>query len=311
MMWAALARPVTRVQWSAIAVQSCGLVVTQFGANCTGAPLLGGGVYLALFASLTITSLCSVWNDATLKATAKEGVSLNAVNSLLYAFGVALNLLVAMLAGAMSPSASRASFFSGLGTPAALLVVLCNSLIGIAVTAVYKYADAVVKTFASACGTAVLFIIGAAVYGVPVNVVVTAGCLSIFAATHLYVTNAAPPTAAVKRRPDGKDEDGGAGGDAAPLSPIGACFASVRAVAGPYLPTATRDWLLAASGLLLVGMLIAAHVLSQAAPSRADPPAGAPRALLAAGEALAQCEGGKAWESASESCAARFTAGWW
>jgi hypothetical protein len=191
LLWRILGRAISPVQWSAIAIQTAGLVITQFGANCKAAntPALAPLTYLALLVSLCITASTSVWNDHVMKATAKAGVSINTVSVALYAAGALLNLGVHLLGGGSVGPA----FFTGMGRPASLVVLLCNSLIGIAVTAVYKYADAVVKTFASACTTAVLFVVGAVFFGVTTNVVVVSGCVCIFVATHLYSSNPAPP----------------------------------------------------------------------------------------------------------------------
>jgi hypothetical protein len=208
LLWRVLGRAISPVQWSAIVIQSAGMVITQFGANCKAAntPVLAPLTYLALLVSLCITAASGVWNDHVMKASAKAGVSLNTMSVALYAAGALLNLGVHLAGGGSVGPA----FFTGMGRPASLAVLLCNSLIGIAVTAVYKYADAVVKTFASACTTAVLFVVGAAFFGISTNVVVAAGCVCIFVATHLYSSNA-PPAAAPATGGGGAAGGGGAG----------------------------------------------------------------------------------------------------
>ena len=213
-----LDRPVSGVQWSSIAIQTAGLVVTQFGANCgTGSTVLSPLTYLALLVSLTLTSFSGVWNDKLMKDSAKENVSINSISVLLYASGALLNTGVHIF----SPSSgSGASFFRGFDRVTTILCLLCNSLIGLAVTAVYKYADAVIKTMASAVSTGVLFFISAFFFGVPINVVVVAGTVSIFIATHLYVTNPEPakkPVASDDATPANREatSSAAAGGSAA------------------------------------------------------------------------------------------------
>jgi hypothetical protein len=204
-MWRFLGRAVSKIQWAAILIQSAGLVVTQFGAKCSSgdavAPLLHPFTYALLAASLTLTSFSGVWNDKIMKDSAREGVSINTISVLLYAAGAVINTVAYALSSAHAGTQGE-SFFKGLGTPSALLCLLCNSLIGIAVTAVYKYADAVVKTLAGAFSTSVLFFVSAFFFGVPVNVVVVAGCVCIFTATYLYVTCPVPAAPA----PAGSDK---------------------------------------------------------------------------------------------------------
>ena len=218
-LFSLLGRRISGVQWSAVLIQSAGLVITQFGANCkaANAPVLAPHVYAALLCSLTITAFSSVCNEKVLKDVGREGVSLNTVNAIMYGAGAALNLGVHVLSG----GGLGASFFAGMGHPSSLAVLLCNSVIGIAVVAVYKYADAVVKSFASACSTAVLFLIGALFFGVSVNVVVAAGCVCIFTATHMYSNNPAPQAA----------EGGSGGGAAAPAAAAAAPAAPAAAAA--------------------------------------------------------------------------------
>jgi hypothetical protein len=58
-----LGRDFSGIQWAAVLLQVCGLVVAQFGASCTNTPILALGVYAGLFVSLTITAFCSVVNE--------------------------------------------------------------------------------------------------------------------------------------------------------------------------------------------------------------------------------------------------------
>lgn len=228
-MRAFLDRPVSSVQWSSIAIQTAGLVVTQFGASCgTGSTVLSPLTYVALLVSLTLTSFSGVWNDKLMKDSAKESVSINSISILLYASGALLNTGVHVF----SPSGgSGASFFRGFDRATTILCLLCNSLIGLAVTAVYKYADAVIKTMASAVSTGVLFFISAFFFGVPINVVVVAGTISIFIATHLYVTNPEPAKkpAASDAAPAHREKDEVVGAAATGGSSGGSASAAVSA----------------------------------------------------------------------------------
>ena len=179
-------RQLSRTQVSAIVLQSCGLIITQFGskAACTkDLPVLPLPAYAMLCVSLTITAFTSVLNENVLKTS---GASLHGINTLLYALGSAVNFL-GLLASGVSPGAICVGF----GSFAALACLLCNALIGIAVSAVYKYADAVVKTLASAVSTILLLIMFSLS---TMNVVLCCGCVVVFVSVHLYISN--PPAAA-------------------------------------------------------------------------------------------------------------------
>lgn len=105
---------------------------------------------------------------------------------LLYAFGFALN--GAMYVYVADPTKR---FFSGFDYTSTYLVLLCQSLFGVTISAVYKYSDATMKTFALLCATSILMFFNVLAFGAPFSLVAAMGCLTVFVATHLYVTNPA------------------------------------------------------------------------------------------------------------------------
>jgi hypothetical protein len=183
----ALQRGISSVQWAAVCLQVCGLAISQFGATGTNAPLLSLGSYAVLLISLTITSICSVYNDKVLKDHANVA-SLHTVNALLYAVGALLNGLVYLFSS--SSTMARSSFFSGFDRPFTWIVLFFNTVIGIVVSAVYKYADATIKTFASGCATSGLLLINILIYNQEFKIVVILACITVFIATYLYATTA-------------------------------------------------------------------------------------------------------------------------
>jgi hypothetical protein len=63
----------------------------------------------------------------------------------------------------LTHSKANVGFFEGYDTVSAKMVIICNAMIGLAISAVFKYADAVIKTFATAVVT-VLLVIFSAIY---------------------------------------------------------------------------------------------------------------------------------------------------
>lgn len=183
----ALGRAISRVQWSAIFLQIFGLVVAQLGATCSDTPLLPVYVYFLLFMSLVISSMSGVWNDYILKAD--NGQSMHMINMLIYAFGFIMNGI-----SYVWNADPDQHFFLGFDNPSTYLVLLCQSLFGVSVSAVYKFADATVKTFALSCATSILLVVNVLGFGLPFNLVAAMGCATVFVATHLYVSH--PPLAA-------------------------------------------------------------------------------------------------------------------
>jgi hypothetical protein len=69
LMLYALGRAFSGVQWAAVLLQVCGLVIAQFGATCTNTPVLHPVTYLVLALSLVVTSICSVVNEKVRRKT--------------------------------------------------------------------------------------------------------------------------------------------------------------------------------------------------------------------------------------------------
>lgn len=182
MLRCALKRLISPVQWSSIFLQVFGLVVTQFGVTCSRTLLLPGHTYLLLSISLFISSGCSVYNDHMLKRANR--ISMHTINMLLYGFGFLMNGAVYVYT-----DYHQGHFFSGFDEFPTYFVLLCQALFGMAVSAVYKFSDAIVKTFALSCATSILLFIHIFLFDMPFSLVATMGCFTVFVATHLYVTN--------------------------------------------------------------------------------------------------------------------------
>ena len=122
---------ITRRQWTAILLQICGLMVTQYDPRTgTSYPL---STYAALIFQTSISALAGVYNQRLYKA---EGASLHAGNMTLYAAGILINFAVHLLMRILN--SSEPGFFTGYNSWAASMVIMSNVLIGLAITAVYK-----------------------------------------------------------------------------------------------------------------------------------------------------------------------------
>ena len=112
--------------------------------------------YVLMTISAVLTAMCAVRNEYLVK---NYKIELNVQNAVLYAGGAVMNLAAFFLLPNPNNSQADLGFFDGYDNPYALAVVAANSLIGIAITAVYKYADAITKCIASDCTAVVLCII--------------------------------------------------------------------------------------------------------------------------------------------------------
>merc|ERR1719247_3149613 len=76
--------------------------------------------------------------------------------------------------------------FDGYDTWSTKGVILSNAFIGIAISLVYKYADALVKMIATDCTTTILMIFSASVLGTPSTPLTWFGVMIVFVAIHQY-----------------------------------------------------------------------------------------------------------------------------
>ena len=175
-----MGRLISASHWAFIVLQVTGLFLTQYD-SCKDALLLATPVYAAIAGSVLITAASGVWNEHQLK-TLPPG--LHEQNMVLYAGGFTLNLLGHAVKKTADPDGFP-GFFQGYGA-LSVGVVLVNACFGVTVTAVYKYADAVMKTLASAVTTVVIMVASATFFGLQPTATNVAGCITIIVAVALY-----------------------------------------------------------------------------------------------------------------------------
>jgi len=171
--WCALmGTPIVRRQWAAIVQQSCGLIVTQYE-SCTGSMTLPAVTYALLSTSTMISSLTAVANEKQLK---RMPIPMNLQNIVLYSGGVLFNAGGHWLASQTHVGIPR--FFEGYNAASAVLILM-NACIGVVCVAVYKFADAVIKSLAFGVTTVVLTLISWAMFDLKLDPIKAAGCIII------------------------------------------------------------------------------------------------------------------------------------
>lgn len=148
-LWFTLGSKIAKLQWIAIMTQVgknistdsglyllvsnqiCGLVVTQYNpATGSSYPLT---TYLVLMFQTFLSAVAGVYNQKLCKS---ERASLHADNMILYAAGCCSNILIHIMTRFIKPS--EPGFFTGYNDWGAIMVVISNVFIGLAITAVYK-----------------------------------------------------------------------------------------------------------------------------------------------------------------------------
>ncbi|OLN96061.1 CMP-sialic acid transporter 2 [Colletotrichum chlorophyti] len=184
-MIATLNTKISKIQWIAIVMQICGLAVTQYNPQTgTTYPF---STYLILLFQVFLSASSGVYNQALLKT---DDSSLHADNMILYAAGATFNLLCHVVIKTLK--ADEPGFFVGYNSFGAIMVIVSNVFIGLAITAVYKYADAVIKCFATAVATGILLYVSPILFGTSLSFLVLPGTVVVFVASWLYMDNPPP-----------------------------------------------------------------------------------------------------------------------
>ena len=188
LLWVFFARDINRIQWGSIILQVIGLVIVQYDA-CKSTSLFTAKFYFILIGSSLVTAICTVLNENLVKT---YNVNLNLQNAILYSFGFILNLLVFLLFPNIYGH-GRKGFFEGYSW-LVVAVVGCNSILGIAITFVYKYADAIIKTFSTACATGLLLFLNVSLFHAHANLTSFLGASVIFVASYIYFASLMKPS---------------------------------------------------------------------------------------------------------------------
>ena len=178
----------TELQWFCVVIQIFGVVPVIIKSECNHDDHnVGDAVELSyravdlilmVFCCL-MASLNTVYNAAVVK---KVDVPVSLQNILLYSFGVLINTVFYFVYTSGSDS-----FFHGFGHPGVILLLTLNSFVGIAITMMYKYGDAVLKTLTTPVSSAILVYISYLLFDVPLNIVKAAGAGVVVVDTLLYL----------------------------------------------------------------------------------------------------------------------------
>ncbi|KAH9598789.1 Nucleotide-sugar transporter [Trypanosoma melophagium] len=191
-------RHISKLRWFAITIQCLGLLVTQVN-FCTGTTIITPMGYLLTAANVASSCLAGVYNENIIK---RHSSSLNAQNAILYCFGIILNtILHFVVPPALMGMTEKPHFFEGY-KPSTFLVIISNGSVGLIISAVYRYADVLIKTFGMAGSTSLLFLFES--LGIlpkdkrTASVAVTlSGAAAIFYAAYVYIVPEPPVVDAV------------------------------------------------------------------------------------------------------------------
>lgn len=173
-------------QWRALTIHVCGMMVVQYD-PCRSKAIHRPFAYCSLVLGACITGVCAARNEYLVK---NYKITLNIQNMVLYSTGASMNLAAFFFVPNPSSIQANIGFFDGYDTPAAIMVVVANGLVGLAINYVYKYMDAIAKCIASDITAVLLCIISSVCFGLESTVLTWCGIAIVVLAVHLYANAA-------------------------------------------------------------------------------------------------------------------------
>jgi len=187
--WIGLGKRFSGDQWKAMSLQIVGMLIVSFRAQ-TGTFQYPAKAYLSMSCMAVLSGCTSVTNERMIK---KYNIPLNTLNIVLYIAGLSFNVSAFFLLPNPHDMGRRFGFFEGFDNPWVCALCLINSIVGLVITAVLKYADAVLKCIASDVTAVLLCIISSYVFDLHTTLVTWCGIYVVLFAVHLFLDAPAPP----------------------------------------------------------------------------------------------------------------------
>lgn len=158
-----LGRYLTPIQWLALVTLACGTAVSQIPSNDKHRHVLMSGIMLSMGSSL-LSALGGIYSEKLLKG--RKSASLHWQNIQLYTWGVGFNAVGMLIKDGAQLRAQ--GVFGGFAL-SACAVVLCNSLNGLVISAVLKYADNIARVYAHAIAMLVTMAVCVRLFDAPMT----------------------------------------------------------------------------------------------------------------------------------------------
>ena len=175
-------------KWLIIVLQVVGTVGMQYD-PCERHPVYPLKTYMTLMLMVFISSTATVWNESIIKG---YDYPLHLQNMLLYAFGFLFNLVAYLIEEPLPLLDSEGVkydrwFFSGY-TTTTVVIVLLNSLMGIAVTGIYKYADAVAKNMVTSVAAVLLVVISYNFFDLKLTLNAVCAVVTVLTSSYMWLS---------------------------------------------------------------------------------------------------------------------------
>lgn len=186
----------TLAQLYCIIIQICGIIpMTSSGNRESGNVDFTFGTHSMIIVSFVIVygAFNTVYNSRVVK---KESANYPATvqNGILYSCGLVFNLLFYFL----SKHPGDKSFFYGYNNTCVVVLIILNSTVGVTISMVYKFGDAILKTLCQPLVSSLILFLSKMLFDIPVDLIKISGAVSVIFSTLLYLKLLPPPIVQVE-----------------------------------------------------------------------------------------------------------------
>jgi len=185
----------TQSQVLCVIIQMCGIIpVSASTSSETGKVEFTYGAYsvVVILGMILYGAFNSVYNARVVKNMSAD-YSVPLQNVVLYGFGVVINLSLYFIT--LSPEDPH--FFQGYDNANVFIMLFLNSTVGITISMVYKYGDAVLKSLSQPVVSSLLLFLSKVLFGAPLDIIKLSGAGTVIVSTVLYLKlPSAPPRVA-------------------------------------------------------------------------------------------------------------------
>jgi len=185
MNFIAFGKTLTQMQVMCITITIFGIVPVATSTDSDSgktAFVYGTQALIVMIFAVTFAAFNTVYNASVVKKESAK-YPMNVQNSILYAAGFSVNLLSYIV----SKRHGDKPFFYGYNNLNVIVLLFLNSTVGITISMVYKYGDAVLKTLSQPVVSAVLVFLSNILFDVPLDIVKLSGAGTVILSTMVYL----------------------------------------------------------------------------------------------------------------------------
>ena len=174
-----------------IIIQICGIIPVTASINVESGNIdftFGTHSMVIMLFTILFGAFNTVYNSQVIK-NESANYPVTVQNAIGYSCGLVFNLLFYFF----SRHSGDKSFFYGYNNTSVVVLLILNSTVGVTISMVYKYGDAILKTLCQPFVSSILLFLSKMLFDLPLDLIKMSGAGSVIFSTLLYLKLPSPP----------------------------------------------------------------------------------------------------------------------